>query len=209
MKKKYIITVSIILFILIVGVFAGPVTSYVEKPDYDIIASNENIEIRRYGPMIVAEVEAKGNRENIAGSEFSILADYIFGNNTMQNSIAMTAPVQQQQSKAIAMTSPVQQQLTGEVWTVSFVMPSEYNMDTLPKPNNDRVKLREVPSKKFIVIRFSGTNSDDNIDEHEKQLMEYITNNEIKMRGTIKYAFYDPPWTLPIMRRNEVMAEIE
>jgi hypothetical protein len=74
MKKKYIITVSIILFILIVGVFAGPVTSYVEKPDYDIIASNENIEIRRYGPMIVAEVEAKGNRENIAGSEFSILA---------------------------------------------------------------------------------------------------------------------------------------
>ena len=56
MKKKYIITVSIILFILIVGVFAGPVTSYVEKPDYDIIASNENIEIRRYGPMIVAEV---------------------------------------------------------------------------------------------------------------------------------------------------------
>ena len=153
MKKKYIITLSIILFILIVGVFAGPVTSYVEKPDYDIIASNENIEIRRYGPMIVAEVEAKGNRENIAGSEFSILADYIFGNNTMQNSIAMTAPVQQQQSKAIAMTSPVQQQLTGEVWTVSFVMPSEYNMDTLPKPNNDRVKLREVPSKKIYCYK--------------------------------------------------------
>ena len=209
MKKFYIISLIAVGLISIVGVFAGPITSNVEKPDYEIITSQKNIEIRRYGPMIIAEVETAVNREDTIGNEFGILADYIFGNNTMQNGIAMTAPVQQQKSRKIAMTSPVQQQLADEVWTTSFVMPSEYNMDTLPKPNNDRVQLKEVPPKKFVVVQFSGTNSDENINEHEKQLTEYIVSNQIKTVGTFKYAFYDPPWTLPIMRRNEVMVEIE
>ena len=193
----------------LVGVFAGPITSNVEKPDYEVISSLNNFEIRQYGPMIIAEVKSSGNREDTIGNEFGILADYIFGNNNMQNGIAMTAPVQQQKSRKIAMTSPVQKQFEDEVWTTSFVMPSEYNMDTLPKPNNDRVELKEVPPKKFVVVQFSGNNSDENINKHGKQLTEYIVSNQIKTIGTFKYAFYDPPWTLPIMRRNEVMLEIE
>ena len=209
MKKTYIIIGLIIGIITIVGIFAGSITYFIEKPDYEVITSQDNIEIRRYGPMVIAEVEAKGSRENTIGNEFGILADYIFGNNALKNDIAMTAPVQQQQSVKIAMTSPVQQQLTDEVWTISFVMPSEYSIDTLPKPNNNRVRLKEVPPKTYVVMQFSGTNSNDNISKHEKLLMEYIVSHQIKTVGTFKYAFYDPPWTLPIMRRNEVMVEIE
>ena len=106
------------------------------------------------------------------------------------------------------MTAPVQQQASGNLWTISFVMPSEYTMQTLPKPNNDKVKIKEIPAKRFIAIRFSGRNTDSNVSEHEAELMAYIAQNNIKVSGPAKYAFYNPPWTLPFLRRNEVMFEI-
>ena len=106
------------------------------------------------------------------------------------------------------MTAPVQQQSTGRSWQISFVMPSKYSMESLPKPNNDRVRLTKIMSKKFVVIKFSGTNSNENLAEHEKQLMSYIEAKQFKIIGSPKYAFYNAPWTLPFMRRNEVMIEI-
>ena len=208
MKKTWIMITSIIALILIVGVLAGPVLSDVEKPDYKVIQSEQNIEIRRYEPMIIAEVEVDGNREGAIGDGFRIIADYIFGNNTVKRDIAMTAPVQQQESQKIAMTAPVQQQSTGRSWQISFVMPSKYSMESLPEPNNDRVRLKEILTKKFVVIEFSGTNSNENVTKHENQLMNYIEANQIKIIGSPKYAFYNAPWTLPFMRRNEVMIEI-
>ena len=208
MKKTWIMITSIIALILIVGVLAGPVLSDVEKPDYKVIQSEQNIEIRRYEPMIIAEVEVDGKREGAIGDGFRIIADYIFGNNTVKRDIAMTAPVQQQESQKIAMTAPVQQQSTGRSWQISFVMPSKYSMESLPEPNNDRVRLKEILTKKFVVIEFSGTSSNENINEHENKLMNYIAANKLKIIGSFKYAFYNAPWTLPFMRRNEVMIEI-
>ena len=200
---------SIIAFILIVGgLLAGPVMSNVEKPDYKVIQTERNIEIRQYEPMIIAEVEVDGKREDAIREGFRLIADYIFGNNTVQRDIAMTAPVQQQESQKIAMTAPVQQQSTGRSWQISFVMPSKYSMETLPEPKNDRVRLKEIMTKKFVVIKFSGTNSNENVTEHENQLMNYIEGNQIKIIDSPKYAFYNAPWTLPFMRRNEVMIEI-
>ena len=200
---------SIIAFILIVGgLLAGPVMSNVEKPDYKVIQTERNIEIRQYEPMIIAEVEVDGKREDAIREGFRLIADYIFGNNTVQRDIAMTAPVQQQESQKIAMTAPVQQQSTGRSWQISFVMPSKYSMETLPEPNNDRVRLKGIMTKKFVVIKFSGTNSNENVTEHENQLMNYIEANQIKIIDSPKYAFYNAPWTLPFMRRNEVMIEI-
>ena len=208
MKKTWIMITSIIALILIVGVLAGPVMSDVEKPDYKVIQSEQNIEIRQYEPMIIAEVEVDGKREGAIGDGFRLIADYIFGNNTVQRDIAMTAPVQQQENQKIAMTAPVQQQSTGRSWQISFVMPSKYSMETLPEPKNDRVRLKEIMTKKFVVIKFSGTNSNENVTEHENQLMNYIESNQIKIIDSPKYAFYNAPWTLPFMRRNEVMIEI-
>jgi len=200
---------SIIAFILIVGgLLAGPVMSNVEKPDYKVIQTERNIEIRQYEPMIIAEVEVDGKREDAIREGFRLIADYIFGNNTVQRDIDMTAPVQQQESQKIAMTAPVQQQSTGRSWQISFVMPSKYSMETLPEPKNDRVRLKEIMTKKFVVIKFSGTNSNENVTEHENQLMNYIEANQIKIIDSPKYAFYNAPWTLPFMRRNEVMIEI-
>ena len=200
---------SIIALILIVGVLAGPVMSNVEKPDYKVIQSEQNIEIRQYEPMIIAEVEVDGKREETIRDGFRILADYIFGNNTVQQVISMTAPVQQKENQKIAMTAPVQQQSMGKSWRMSFVMPSKYRLDSLPVPNNNRVRLKEIMTKKFVVIEFSGTNSNENVTKHENQLMNYIEANQINIIGSPKYAFYNAPWTLPFLRRNEVMIEIK
>ena len=197
---------STIALILIVGILAGPVISNVEKPDYKIIQSEQNIEIRQYEPMIIAEVEVDGKREDAIRDGFRLIADYIFGNNTVEQNISMTAPVQQKEK--IAMTSPVQQQLAGKSWQISFVMPSEYSMESLPVPNNNRVRLKEILAKKFVVIEFSGSNSNENVIGHENQLMKYIKANQINIIGSPKYAFYNAPWTLPFLRRNEVMIEI-
>ena len=209
MKKKWIMLTSIIALILIVGVLAGPVMSNVEKPDYKVIQSEQNIEIRQYEPMIIAEVEVDGKREDAIRDGFRLLADYIFGNNTVQQVISMTAPVQQKENQKIAMIAPVQQQSMGKSWRMSFVMPSKYSMDSLPVPNNNRVRLKEILTKKFVVIEFSGTNSNENVTEHENQLMNYIEANQINIIGSPKYAFYNAPWTLPFLRRNEVMIEIK
>ena len=208
MKKKWTMITSIIALILIVGVLAGPVMSDVEKPDYKVIQSEQNIEIRQYEPMIIAEVEVDGKREDAIGDGFRLLADYIFGNNTVQQVISMTAPLQQKENQKIAITAPVQQQSTGKSWRMSFVMPSKYSMDSLPVPNNNRVRLKEILTKKFGVIEFSGTNSNENVTEHENQLMNYIEANQIKINDSPKYAFYNPPWSLPFLRRNEVIIEI-
>jgi len=214
MTKKWIIVLAVILIVLGGAVMMGPVMSNVEHPAYNVISSAENIEIRHYDPMIIAEVTVQGEQTEAIGNGFRLLADYIFGNNTAQQSIAMTAPVQQQttqqqKNEKIAMTAPVQQQASGDSWTVSFVMPSNYSMETLPKPKNDAVNLKKIPSRHYAVIRFSGKNTDRNVFRHEQWLMEYIKDNQIQAKGTPKYAFYNPPWTLPFLRRNEVMIEIE
>ena len=199
---------SIIALVLIVGVLAGPVMSNVEKPDYKVVKTEQNIEIRQYEPMIIAEVEVFGKRKDAINDGFRLLADYIFGNNTLEKSISMTAPVQQKENQKIAMTAPVQQQLTENLWKISFVMPSKYSMESLPVPNNNRVRLKEILAKRFVVIEFSGTNSTENVKQHENQLMNYIEANQINIIGSPKYAFYNAPWTLPFLRRNEVMIEI-
>jgi effector-binding domain-containing protein len=208
LNTKWVISASFILFFLLCVVFVGPVMSKVDLPNYTVISSAEEIEIRQYAPMIIAEVEVQGDRKAAINSGFRLLADYIFGNNIIQKDIAMTAPVQQEANQKIAMTAPVQQQAHNNAWKVSFVMPAEYSMATLPKPNNPRVVLIQIPEKRVVAIRFSGFHSAKNIATHQKALQHYIDTHHINVVGTPKYAFYNPPWTLPFMRRNEVMLEI-
>jgi effector-binding domain-containing protein len=123
--------------------------------------------------------------------------------------IAMTAPVTQQSSQKIAMTAPVKQQGSDNAWKVNFTMPSKYSMNTLPKPNNEKVTLHQVSSKKYASIKFSGMGSNKNLALHEKELQEYISENKIQTLSEPIYAFYNPPWTLAFLRHNEIMIEIE
>jgi effector-binding domain-containing protein len=194
MNKKYILIASVVLIIILGCVLVGPIMSNVEKPKYQVVSSQANIEIRKYNPMIIALVEVQGERKEAIRGGFKMLADYIFGNNKSKEDIPMTAPVKQQKFQ--------------ENWQISFIMPSEYNMETLPQPNNKNIGLKELPSKKYIVINFSGVISDQNITLHEEKLKKHILENEMHILSPPIYAFYNPPWTLPFMRRNEIMMEI-
>lgn len=193
-----------------VGVVAwGPIVSNsVEQAKYDVTTSAGNIEIRDYAPHIVAEVEVLGEREASINQGFRLIADYIFGNNTASAKVAMTAPVIQQASEKVAMTAPVTQQGSGNAWKVRFVMPARYNMNTLPKPNNDAVKLHEVSGTRFAVIRFSGIAGEESLKSQTDKLNQFITAKKLVAISPATFAFFNPPWTLPFLRRNEVMIEI-
>lgn len=182
--------------------------SRTEQPRYTIVESQQAIELRDYAPMIVAETEVAGSREAAINAGFRILADYIFGNNQAAQRVPMTAPVFQQTSEKIPMTAPVMQQARQGAWRVRFVMPSRFTLETLPKPNSPAVTVREEPGRRLAVIRFSGRPVADQLKEQTGELMAFIESRSLHAAGEPVYAFYDPPWTLPFLRRNEVMVEI-
>lgn len=209
MKRKTIFFALLVCGSILVGcAMIGPIMSDVEKPKYQVTVIANGIELRSYDPMLVAAVQMSGTRKDAISRGFRVLADYIFGNNTLDQNISMTAPVEQQAGQKIAMTAPVQQQQGSNSWIISFVMPKKFTLKTIPRPNNEMIKIKEVPAQRFITIRFSGTNSNDNIKQNEKALFNYIAKNKINVTGEPKYAFYNPPWTLPFMRRNEIMVQL-
>ena len=208
--KKMIFGIIGVTVALITGVaLIGPIMSRVEQSKYDVVKSFGDIEIRHYVPMIIAEVSISGTREQSINEGFRLIADYIFGNNLPAKKIAMTAPVLQQTSQKIAMTAPVMQQSTGDLWSIRFVMPANYTLETLPKPNNQKVLIHQLPAKQFIAIRFSGSAGNKDLEDYTEKLNGFIKSNNIVARSSPTYAFFNPPWTLPFLRRNEVMIEIE
>ena len=215
MRKKWMILMSLVAIFLLGLIFAGPIMSNVEQPAYDMVQSDGAIEIRQYAPRLVAYVIVPGAREEAIGDGFSLLADYIFGNNKAATKIAMTAPVQQAQPSAqneqvkIAMTAPVQQTESLKGWRVQFVMPAEYTRETLPEPVNKQVQIEQIGSQRQAAIRFSGSGTNENVMKHEKMLRAYLAQSQREILSGPNYAFYNPPWTLPIMRRNEVMFEVK
>ncbi|WP_197712337.1 SOUL family heme-binding protein [Polynucleobacter necessarius] len=123
-----------------------------EEPKYSIIEKEPPFEIRSYAPVIVAEVQVEGDLDDASSQGFRLIAAYIFGQNQVNQKIAMTAPVtvedQAPKSAKIAMTAPVGIESNVGKWTASFVMPAEYSMETIPKPMNPQVQLRQIPALK-------------------------------------------------------------
>ncbi len=210
LKRKFVLMtlVFIIATGTLLGLLSGTIMSQVESPSYQIKLSDGPIQIREYPALLVAEVEVSGERKAAINQGFRMIADFIFGNNVAKQSIAMTAPVIQQSNEKIAMTAPVLQQGDGQLWKVQFVMPSKYTKQTLPVPVDKRVHIIEMPAKTFIVIKFSGLSSKNNLDKHRELLEKYIADHQIKVEGSAIYSFYNPPWTLPFLRRNEIWIEI-
>jgi DNA gyrase inhibitor GyrI len=203
----------ILLALLLVG-GCSIVGTHTPEPSWRSVRQDGDIEIRDYDPMIVAEVTTTGERYEAINAGFRILAGYIFGGNTAQTKIAMTAPVTQRagddKGEKIAMTAPVTQEASENQneWKVRFVMPPEYTLASLPVPNDTRIKFLEIPAYRTAVIRFSGFNTDSNLSDHQKILMDWLAKNNIAPMGPPTYAFYNPPWTLPFFKRNEVMVAI-
>jgi effector-binding domain-containing protein len=209
MGKKLVWWIIGIVAVLLLGAALwGPIVSNVEHPKYKVSERSGNIDIRDYAPMIVAEVEVKGERSEAIGKGFRIIADYIFGNNTAAQKVPMTAPVTQQGSEKIAMTAPVTQQGGGGTWRVRFIMATKYTMETLPKPNNPAIEVKEIPGKRFAVIRFSGMAGEESLKQYNRELDDFLGAKGLIPLSPPTYAFYNPPWTLPFLRRNEVLIEI-
>jgi DNA gyrase inhibitor GyrI len=207
MSKKMVLWVIAALLMLGAAIW-GPIVSNVEQARYQVVDRNDNTEIREYPSAIVAEAEVLGERNEAIGQGFRTIADYIFGNNTSAQKVAMTAPVTQQRVEELAMTAPVTQQGDGLTWRVRFFMPAGLTIETLPRPNNPSVKLKELSGKRFAVIRFSGVASQESLKLHTEELNRFVREKHLNALSSPTYAFYNPPWTLPFLRRNEVMVEI-
>lgn len=204
-----VLIVLLFVIIILVLTFMGNIMSNVEQPKYKVLRTKGNIEVREYDSMIIAEVEVSGERKEAIKQGFKILADFIFGNNVSNKRMEMTAPVTNQSSEKMAMTAPVMQEKYMEKWKVRFVMPAKYSLETIPKPHAKEIALITVPAKRFAVIRFSGLADDASIKQHTQEIEAYIFTGKIKTVGKPVLAFYNPPWTLPFLRRNEVMIEID
>ena len=183
-----------------------------EEPKYTVLEKEPPFEIRSYAPMIVAEVEVNGDLDQASSQGFRLIAAYIFGQNQVSEKIAMTAPVtvvdQAAKSAKIAMTAPVGIEPNAGKWVVSFVMPAEYTMDTIPKPLNSQVQLRQIPAVKKAVISFTGFYSDQKVTEKTLELEQWMKSRNLQSNSPPNFARYNPPWTLPFMRRNEVMISL-
>ena len=193
-----------------------PVTAMAtEEPKYDVILTEGDFEVRQYARMVIAETLVAGTQDEASSAGFRAIAGYIFGDNKRADSgatkIAMTAPVtleKQPASQKIEMTAPVTMDRNGEKWRVHFVMPSQYALADLPKPNNPNVQLREIPAKKIAARRFSGFAGEDKVATKTKALTDWVIAKGLAAVNTPQLARYDPPWTLPFMRRNEVLVEV-
>jgi len=194
MKTAIIIVLALVAIFLFVQAYIAKTTSDTEQQDYEVIESNGNFEIRYYPSAVMASVSVDGNYSNSSGTGFRILAGYIFGSNSEDMKIPMTAPVHMQQDSS--------------GYFMSFVMPSGYNMDNLPVPDNGQVRLHESSPAHMASIRFSGFASDEKIEKHKTELRAYLESKDISYTEPFIYLGYNPPYQM-VNRRNEVVVKIK
>jgi hypothetical protein len=196
------------LGVVVVAAGAFSQVRRVEEPQFTLVEQSGAFELRDYPAMLVAEATVKGERKLAINEGFRVIADYIFGNNIAAEKVAMTAPVTQQASEAVAMTAPVTQQAAGDSWTVRFIMPSQYTLETLPKPKNAAVTIKQIEGQRVLALRFSGAADDQMLKDKTALLTAEINKRGLTPAAAETYAFYDPPWTLGFLRRNEVMIAV-
>ena len=167
----------------------------IEEPKYRVILSEGEIEVRDYEPFIVAETRVDGPMDSAGNHAFRILANYIFGGNSEQKKISMTAPVS------------VNAEVDGS-YLVTFSMPSSFKMDTLPKPEDSKVKLRTIERQKIAAFRYSGTWSIERFEERKGELTDWIRSKKMTPSGSAIFARYNAPWTPWFLRRNEVLIPV-
>jgi len=214
--KTYLLLICSLLLSL-----KAPIVMAIEEPSYQVLKQLEHFELRQYESQLIAEVTVQGSLSEASNKGFRLVADYIFGNNQVSQAssnqsekIAMTAPVViEPQSSKIAMTAPVVVEKKGaseqQQWTLYFVMPKSYRMDNLPKPNNPQVQIKEIKNKKVAVIRFSGWVDEEKLADRTAELQTWMKQEQLIAIGEPQLARYNPPWTLPWWRRNEVFIPVQ
>jgi hypothetical protein len=194
---------------LVAVVLTSEVALAVEEPEYEVLKSHSEFEMRRYEAMIIAETRVDSEFEEAGKEAFRRLFNYISGDNATKAKISMTAPVvQEPSSEKIAMTAPVVQEPDGSGWRVAFVLPAEYSWETAPQPTDPRVSLRLVPERTVAAVRFSGTWGEDRFASRENELRAQLAKRGLRPVGEAVYARYNPPFTPWFMRRNEVLIPV-
>ncbi|MEM7221289.1 MAG: heme-binding protein [Pseudomonadota bacterium] len=188
-------------------------TANLEQPTFTVIAEADDYELRRYDPFTVAETRVDGAFRNSGNVAFRRLAGYIFGRNTGSEEMAMTAPVITQGAPVgttMEMTAPVISGPAegGEGWTYQFVMERKFTLDTLPRPLDPAVQLREVPGRLMAARRFSGRWLEGHMREQEARLLDALRRDGVAVLGDVSLARYNDPFTPFFLRRNEVLVEV-
>ena len=228
MKPIIILLVIVCVWLLLwmIGTYLAVAT--IEEPEYEVVDKKSGYQIRQYESYIVAETEIKWSGQQVLNNWFRILAWYIFGWNTSKESIKMTTPVNDvnKESEKIAMTTPVNDikksnekiamttpvndiQSDDETHIVQFTMPSKYTLETLPVPNDDRVKLRKVESKKKAVLLYRGWSNETKVEKYKLKLINKLEQDKIEYVWDMVSAQYNPPLSFPLMRRNEILVEVK
>lgn len=208
-----------ILGAVCIGLVIWTIGSYaiiwnIEEPAYIIKEKRNGYEIREYEPYIKAEAEVTGSYQEATSQGFRIIADYIFGNNIKKESISMTTPVLESPTKLdsekIAMTTPVLESGSDSATrTIAFVLPSKYTLENLPTPNNPAVKLTPVPARTVAVLRYSWYPTETRTENKKAELVSLLTRDKITVTGAIETARYNPPLSMPLTLRNEIIIPIE
>lgn len=197
--------------LLLFAIFFGDIVSALEEPEFRIVDKNSSFEIRHYNEYLVAEVTTGGDFTSSGNQAFRVLAGYIFGANQATEKMAMTAPVESQliiSSEKMAMTAPVLSSKDAGKHIYRFVMERKYTLDTLPIPDDDRIRLLKVEPRYMAVKLFSGRWSEKNYNKSEQQLLDDLYKNNIEIIGAPIFARYNAPFVPWFLRRNEVMIEI-
>ena len=196
MRRRFLFVIFVLM----------PLSSHaIEEPAYEVLRKLDKVELRQYAPYVVAEVVLRSTAEEAGNQAFPILAGYIFGKNKGERKLAMTAPVTQSAVPVrLDMTAPVTQAAVAGGMRVQFVLPKGVTLATAPEPLDPRVQLREVPASQWAAIRYSGTWSQANYDEHLALLIAALAAAGVATQGEPVLARYNPPITPWFLRRNEI-----
>lgn len=186
--------------------FAMPAASHaIEEPEYAVIRTLGDVELREYAPYVVAEVVLDARAEEAGNRAFPILAGYIFGKNKGERRMEMTAPVTQRaEPMKMEMTAPVTQSAVAGGMRVQFVLPKSVPLESAPEPLDPRVQLRRVESARWAVIRYSGSWSQANYEKHLQELRAALDAAALASEGEPVLARYNGPFTPAFLRRNEI-----
>ena len=195
MKSMWIVLIVLTVVFIAFQSFMSISNSNIEKQQYRVVKAERGFELRYYPPATFATVKssAKSYRE-LSGSGFRKIAGYIFGDN--------------ESSTKIAMTSPVHMDINEKESSMSFVMPSNYDVKSLPKPNDARVEIHQTPGEYAAAIEFGGFANDASIRKHAEELKQLLDEKGIKTIGNFRYLGYNPPYQI-IARKNEIVVAVE
>ena len=186
--KKTILLFSFIVYLFLILPYSFTMAN--EESSYDVVQKNDIYEVRYYSDRLIVQVINKGD-----DNSFRQLFNYISGQNKKSEKIAMTIPVTQTQKD-------------GEMF-MQFYLPSKFNKETTPMPNNPNLEVAIIPEGYFAVLQFSGRSSDKNFEKHHQILKQKLLDDNISIKGSAIRATYNSPFTLPPLRRNESMFSID